>query len=132
MKWFYIVAILVSLGSACYVGYTQNEKANKIGATRQQLKSILSSEERFNRFKEKPELDIWGTEIKALTDDIGSDAHGLPAIVKAISLISAGPDREFDTSDDVFHTNFAVNWYNSGKRVGKATKEFIKGVKSSD
>ncbi len=133
MKWLVFGVLLCGvIGYFIYAVSIQLEKANKIDVARQQLRSILSSEERFNKFKEKPELDIWGTEIKALTDDIGPDAHGLPAIVKAILLISAGPDKEFDTADDILDVRFAVNWNNSGKRVGKATKEFIKGVKSSD
>lgn len=125
----FVVTVLVILGiSSKEEMRLAQERQAQVTKTKAQLQGIVSTEGRFKLFLEEPENDIWGTEIHAQVGFDSPNVHGQPPVIKSVSVVSAGSDKEFGTEDDIHVTKSVLNWNSVGKRFGLATKDFIKGA----
>lgn len=76
-----------------------------------------------------PPKDPWGTDLQWVFEPDQKMHKG--------TVISAGPDTEFGTDDDLSHTSTDINktgivseW--AGSKVKEATKGFFRGLKKPD
>lgn len=77
-------------------------------------------------------LETRGTE--SFTAPQPNDPWGVPYRTSAeggsitkFSVYSAGPDKQFDTSDDLKESNSDLNWTNAGSSIGQKTGRMARG-----
>jgi len=108
--------------------------AEQLNAEIQQAKTKMVSilRDRHQDDWECSDLDPWGTkyEVKVIENKENTVA------LTDYRVLSAGPDKEFGTDDDLISNNSDMNWTKTGEaignRTGRATRGFIKGLWNSD
>jgi len=98
----------------------------EIQQAKQQISGIIAHRKDEDFSEQNFGSDPWGTEYRVLITESEEK------VFMGCAVISAGPDKQFFTSDDIVEKNDDLNWTKAGQaigtRTGRTTRGFIKGL----
>jgi len=124
-----LATILLMLVAGCDQGEPPRVKADKIEKAQSQVRRIAEDLDKrttetgaYVRVKgaDIKEIDPWGTQIKVTYSQGG--------VAEMVTVRSAGPDREFQTNDDITAQGMAANLKGIGEGLKKNAEQTAANV----
>lgn len=110
-----LICVLFWIGSLAVAHSKHLAKIDQVG---KDLDIVLANRD---QGIEVDKIDPWGTSYMLMVTSKEED------VLKTYVAVSAGPDKQIGTSDDITKQNRDLNWTNAGNVVGTKTGRLTRG-----